>query len=54
MKKKKILSQLELAVLGGEATKKKYGRAHFVAMVEKRWKNERKRKREAAKAEKNN
>jgi hypothetical protein len=55
IKKKKysIPDFAKLAKMGGDATKKKYGRAHFVAMVEKRWKNQRKREREAAKLAKN-
>ncbi|MFA5755341.1 MAG: hypothetical protein WC108_06320 [Bacteroidales bacterium] len=52
MAKKKKISQLEMATLGGKSTYAKYGREHFSKMGNIRWKNERKKKREAAKAEK--
>jgi hypothetical protein len=41
-KVKKDLRPIVLAKLGGTATYKKYGKDHYVKMVQKRWRNARK------------
>lgn len=42
---KKDLRPRVLAKLGGAATYKKYGKDHYIKMVQKRWKNARKAKK---------
>ena len=49
MKTKKDNSPKSLALLGGKATLKKYGKEHYKKMVEKRWKKYRKEKKNAGK-----
>lgn len=44
-KKQKDLSPKSMALMGGKATFKKYGREHYVEMVEARWKKYRKAQR---------